>query len=190
MFVFNEQKLREEVVSIWGPAGAHVEVLDDILSRAHKVDVFAKVWINKFESLADASRGDTAGQRAYVDCFRLCAGYLRAAIGAPEEGEPLPGGPRWAWPSLYEVCGRCQRVFGEHFDGPKPEPGWFRCVEHGEFLPWQPAKDENPAPDTMEVCHMMLCEQNIVVLQPDRLYQFTVDPKCKSCLALAPSANR
>lgn len=32
--VFNEQALRDEIVRVWGPAGAHVEVYDALLNRA------------------------------------------------------------------------------------------------------------------------------------------------------------
>lgn len=35
MGVFNEQKLREEIIKIWGEYGAHIEVYDMLLKKAN-----------------------------------------------------------------------------------------------------------------------------------------------------------
>lgn len=43
----------------------------------------------------------------------------------------------------------------------------------------------HPAPTCGEVLEMRLCEQNHVILKPDQLYRFTVDPECSNCRAFA-----
>jgi hypothetical protein len=51
--VFDEQALRSEIVRVWGPAGAHVDVYDVLLSKAgllapppspHPMETAAKQW--------------------------------------------------------------------------------------------------------------------------------------------------
>jgi hypothetical protein len=36
--VFNEQALRDEIVRVWGPAGAHIDVYDMLLKKAKLFD--------------------------------------------------------------------------------------------------------------------------------------------------------
>lgn len=56
--VFNQQTLRQEIVRVWGPAGAHLEVFDAILS-----------------SLRDAT-----AQKDWDEC-QMCLGWSGGAPG-------------------------------------------------------------------------------------------------------------
>jgi len=41
-----------------------------------------------------------------------------------------------------------------------------------------------------KVIEMFLCEQNFLILRPNQLYYFTVDPNCDACNKIANNYNR
>ena len=84
---FNEQALREEIVRTWGPAGAHVDVFDMLVSRfttARKWETVVK------EELRSAKAG---GDRIAIQMAEWGVKIVTAILAGQE-----PGGDPKTWP--------------------------------------------------------------------------------------------
>lgn len=76
-----EQQLRKTPGLEWGEIFGY-DREEDVEEAVRK---FAAAWATSFDNIARDSATDTDEQRAYVDCFRLCASYLRAAVDLPDQ---------------------------------------------------------------------------------------------------------
>jgi hypothetical protein len=112
---------RTEVLAV----AAELEKLEADFREEHRLADCLRYYADKFRRIARDSRSDTPEERAWVNCYLMCADYLDSE---------LPGYPQQIGPKIFD---------------------------------------------------MMLCEQDIVILQPDQLYRFTVDPNCENCKRLA-----
>lgn len=71
MPIFNEQKLREEIIKIWGEHGAHCEVFDDLVkkNRFQNIEMF---FLGQFEVYYNELEWDIeeARQKAYQNTIK------------------------------------------------------------------------------------------------------------------------
>ena len=75
--MFNEDSLRSDIVDKWGPAGAHVDVFDELLRRYNELRALITAW-------ADAEVADGFHDEPDCNCGApLCVAStaLRKAVG-------------------------------------------------------------------------------------------------------------
>lgn len=79
------------------------------------------------------------------------------------------------------------------------EEGRLRVVEMVKLIQSDARKDLEQERDELkreveelkrDVLELRLCEQEFIILQPDRLYRFTVDESCADCKRLAADGGR
>lgn len=72
MPIFNEEKLREEIIKIWGEHGAHCEIFDDMLKKIHPIlEIGNTVFIKRYKTVETITgiHGDGKNKVYFVDSY-------------------------------------------------------------------------------------------------------------------------